>query len=268
MSHEAQAKKDLIAERFLRQKNIADPEKMNHQVTILGVGAIGSAAAIAVAKMGTPKGITLVDYDTFAEHNIPNQFCLESEHAGKLKVEAIGDLCVRMGHIGTVTKHASRLLGNRLMDEVLKADFDAAPIAKGIVINTPDSMAARKDLWELCKYNPDVALVIDARMAGQYLQIITANPMVSADIKRYEKMLISDEEATPEDCSARAVIYTSFMAGGLIAGLVKKGQLGETAAIPQQIDFDLATMQLSLIIQNGAKVSNGTDLAIATVGGF
>jgi molybdopterin/thiamine biosynthesis adenylyltransferase len=260
---------DVIAERFLRQKNIADPNKMNKPVTILGVGAIGSAAAIALAKMGTPKGITLVDYDTFAEHNIPNQFCLEAEHLGKLKVEAIGDLCNRMGHVGPVNMMPYRLMADRLVEDATKTIMGTATsIAKGIVINTPDSMEARKDLWALCKYNPDVTLVIDARMAGQYLQIITANPMLSADIKRYEKMLISDEEATPEDCSARSVIYTSFMAGGLIAGIAKKAQLGETAGIVQQLDFDLATMQLSLVLQNGKLVSNGTELAIASVGGF
>lgn len=248
-------------EKYLRQLDLANPMKFKFPVSILGVGAIGSAAAIAVAKLGCPKGITLVDFDRFERHNVSNQLCFEEKHIGRGKSEAIAELCRDMGHGDKLNPVDGRLVGSKV--ELTEGGTKPArSLFRGIVLNTPDSMVARKDLWEgSCLYNPEVNTVIDARMAGQYLQILTTKTMTGFD--HYTSNLITDEEATPEPCGARAIIYTSLMAGGLIAGLVKKAQLGED--LPREIRFDLATLELTQTLHNGEVVTNREDLALASV---
>jgi hypothetical protein len=248
-------------EKYLRQLDLANPLKFKHPVSILGVGAIGSAAAIAVAKLGCPKGITLVDFDRFERHNVSNQLCFEEKHLGLSKAVAVGDLCRDMGHGDKLNPVDGKLVGAQV-ELTQGGTKPARSLFRGIVLNTPDSMLARKELWEqTCMFNPEVNTVIDARMAGQYLQVLTTQTMTGFD--HYTANLITDEEATPEPCGARAIIYTSLMAGGLIAGLVKKAQLGEV--LPREIRFDLATLELTQTLHNGEVVTNRDALALASV---
>ena len=58
---------------FLRQLDIADPSKFKDKpVTVIGAGGIGAATAVALAKTGF-ENITVYDFDTLEEHNIPSQ---------------------------------------------------------------------------------------------------------------------------------------------------------------------------------------------------
>jgi len=58
---------------FLRQLDIADPAKFkNKPVTVIGAGGIGAATVVALAKTGF-ENITVYDFDTIGEHNLPNQ---------------------------------------------------------------------------------------------------------------------------------------------------------------------------------------------------
>jgi len=276
------------ATRFLRQSEIADPDKFKYAVSILGIGAIGSSIAIALSKMGSPKGMTLVDYDLFEEHNVANQFCYEKKHIGFPKAQAISKLCGEMGYSAD-DDHGSRyyfakLMGPHLIPyELSYPDDSTGPIAqpntdphtphelnakkvfKGIIVSTPDSMQARKDLWTLCKYNPDTPYLIDVRVGGlgQYIVIYTTGTMLTEDIKRYEETLHTDEEANQDPCGARGVSYTSFVAGGFATNLIKKLQLGEE--VPQQIQMDLSTFELTQVLANGEMVTNREALALASV---
>ena len=58
---------------FLRQLDIADPTKFKDKpVTVIGAGGIGAATVVALAKTGF-ENITVYDFDTVEEHNLPNQ---------------------------------------------------------------------------------------------------------------------------------------------------------------------------------------------------
>jgi len=285
------------AARFLRQSEIADPDKFKYAVSILGVGAIGSAIAIAVAKMGVPRGMSLVDYDLFEDHNVANQFCYEKEHLGEPKAKAIFELCRKMGYSADsgITHgcdyHFAKLEGKELVPyEIFHQNAEAVSIPpslcsrpkkdnprdldknlrlreafQGIIVSTPDSMQARKDLWTLCKYNPDTPYLIDVRVGGlgQYIVIYVTGTMLSGDIKRYEETLHTDEEANQDPCGARGVSYTSFVAGGFATNLIKKLQLGEE--VPQKIQMDLSTFELTQVLANGEMVTNREALALASV---
>ena len=73
--------------RYHRQLDILDPKSMDVPVTIIGAGATGSFTALSLAKMGI-RNITIYDFDTVEEHNLPNQFYRQCD-LGKRKVEAL-----------------------------------------------------------------------------------------------------------------------------------------------------------------------------------
>jgi len=257
-----------MSERFMRQIEIADPAKFKYPVTLLGVGAIGSAAAIAIGKMGCPKGMILIDFDWFEEHNVANQLCQETVDIGVPKVAAVAELCKKMGHIGPCAEHHRKLVGENLVVRFgpHKGHVESArPYIEGIVLSTPDSMKARKDLWALCKYNVAVPTVIDVRVAGmgQNVVIHTTGTMLPDDIKRYEATLYDDSEASIDPCGARGVIFTTLIAGGIVASLVRKIQLEEP--IPRTIELDVSTLQLTQVLHNGERVTNQEALALASV---
>jgi molybdopterin/thiamine biosynthesis adenylyltransferase len=253
-------------ERYLRQMDFADPAKFKLPVSILGLGAAGSVIAIGVAKMGVPQ-LNLVDFDFFETHNVANQFCLESQHLGQNKAEAIADLALKMSALTTpqVTPFPYKLSGHEFWCPKMGfVSINPAPknIFKGIVISCPDDMEARKDLWNLCKYNPAVPYLIDVRMAAQYLVIYIINTMRSKDIRTYEPTLHTNDQASPEPCGARGIIYTSMMVGAQVTNLVKKIQLGEK--VPEEIRQDLLTGELT-IVHDGKIISNREELVLALV---
>src|SRR3990172_12168799 len=86
---------------YQRQWDIVpmDALKKAH-VTIVGVGGLGSFAALALAKMGVGT-LTLVDGDTVEEHNVANQL-YGPEQLGLLKVEACRDNLRRLNGAGNI----------------------------------------------------------------------------------------------------------------------------------------------------------------------
>lgn len=251
--------------RFMRQMDIADPLTFNHQVSILGVGAIGSVVAMGAAKLGTPLGINLVDFDLFEDHNIPNQICLEKTHKGKFKAQALAELCKDFGAMGPVKPLVAKLQDNGDLEfqDGTNVKTPARNQLNGIVVNTPDSMIARKALWEnVVRLNPNTPWIIDARLAGPYLMVICANSMQMSDIKRYGETLYSDDKASPEPCGARAVIDYSLHAGSWVSTLIRKIQTKKP--IWREIRLDIHTGELTITLHNGQTVSNREAMAIAT----
>lgn len=247
---------------FMRQMVFADPAKFRYAVTILGVGSVGSAAGIALGKMGIHE-CTLIDFDEFEAHNVSNQLCLEKEHLGKMKVNAIADLMIRMAPSGLkVIPIPGRLTGSQITTVENAKMKEAKGLFNGIVINCPDDMSARKDVWNLCKFNPRVPYVIDVRMAAQYLKISITSTMQLAQITRYEKSLHTNEEASEDPCGQRAIIYTSMVAGALVAKFVKNLQLGET--VPEEYEMDLHTGTIQQVIK-GKTVASREEHALAFI---
>ncbi|MBL0061249.1 MAG: ThiF family adenylyltransferase [bacterium] len=77
--------------RFLRQKDVVDTEKLaNLQVTLIGLGSIGSVTGLYLAKMGVVK-LTTFDSDIVDVHNVSNQAYGMSD-VGLLKTDAFATL--------------------------------------------------------------------------------------------------------------------------------------------------------------------------------
>ena len=211
-------------ERFLRQLNIVPPERLAFPITVIGAGAIGSAAVVTLAKMGCGD-ITVWDNDVLAEHNVPNQICKPSA-VGKPKVEALADLVWELTEV-RIQRRNERYRGQRL---------------QGVVIAATDNMASRQDVWNRIKLDMAVPLLIDARMGAEFGRIYAIRPCDPEEIDFYESNLYSSADAERLPCSARSIIYCPTVVAGLVALLVKGFALGDH--LPVEILFDVPSLRL------------------------
>lgn len=208
---------------FKRGTGFFDPEK--HPVasaTFVGIGGIGSFAATAVAKLGVPN-ITLIDPDIVEAHNAPNQFH-PIVNSTESKVASLATEIER--HIGTVpVAHQSRITDSgweTVGSRKLPSAFN------GPVISGFDSMDARKLLWEQkIKFNPQVPLYIDGRIAGELILIYAFCPYDPAAVEKYEATLHSDDEAEPAVCTERGLIDVGFGIGMLVSRMVRMFYAGK-----------------------------------------
>lgn len=191
---------------------------------MIGCGGIGTPAVLNLAKVGFGE-ITLVDPDSVEEHNLPNQLFRFSDVERK-KVDALKDMVLDFSDCSV-----------KMTPELFEDQF-----LSGIVISGVDSMKSRQAIWSKIKYNIEVPLYVDGRIGGEILQVFTIKPSQIEDIELYEKYLFPDEEAEELSCTARAIIYTGSVIGGLIVSQVKKWLKNEQYY--RYISFDLKTMTM------------------------
>ena len=211
---------------FWRQTDILSPVEMDAtKVTIIGVGGIGSPTAMALSKMGIPH-LEVYDNDVVDNHNLPNQF-YRIKDIGKPKVESLKEMCSDFS-MGSFEAN------NEMYDD---------QFLDGIVVSGVDSMTARKTIWNNgIKYKPSINMYIDARMGAEICRIYTINPTSPDQVKFYEGTLYDDEEASEERCTAKAIIYNTFMISSLISNQVKKYLKGEE--IMREIMFDMKNLMI------------------------
>ncbi len=208
--------------RFLRQQDVVDAEKLaNLQVTLIGLGSIGSVTGLYLCKMGVCK-LTAFDADVVEEHNWSNQMYSESD-IGLPKVEAFRKLLNSYGSIQP-TVHNERFVDQPLTE---------------VVISAVDSMESRKTIWKAVRDNPVVRLYIDARMGLQTLVVWSVKPLVKAEKAAYSRPMCADSFALQERCTARTICFTPLMAASVICRQAKAYLIQEQ--IPQQVVLDLAT---------------------------
>lgn len=207
---------------FHRQLSILPPDSAKQRVTVIGCGGIGSVTTLILAKIGV-ENLVLIDDDTVELANLPSQ-CFAIEDEGLPKVEAVHRTVHRMTEI--VTEN----IQERCKPEHLQG---------GIVIAAVDSMAARKEIWEMVKAHIPTTKFIDARMGAEKMRIFCLDPHDERAQVEYEKNLYDDDQAEPEECTAKAIAYNTFVIGGIIGSLVKK--LLTDQATPKELLFNLDT---------------------------
>lgn len=191
-------------EHLTRQLDILPPEKLGVGISIVGAGAIGSWAALALAKMGF-MDITVYDHDTIEVENMNCQF-YRFKDITKNKAEALHDLVKDFTNVEI-----------KAIPEEYKGG-----LLRGIVISAVDSMSVRKLIWDSHKNKAhNTKFIIDPRMGAEIAMLYTMDPMNEQDQVSYEKCLYTDENAEQERCTAKATIYTANMLSGLVAKTVK-----------------------------------------------
>jgi molybdopterin/thiamine biosynthesis adenylyltransferase len=179
-----------------RHAELFDPYTFNTPVTIIGAGATGSWLALCLAKLGIDN-ITVWDFDTVEEHNVPNQL-FGIKHIGMTKTGALSDILQEQVDL----KEPIKIKTEAFTDQRLS----------GIVFLMVDSMKARKEIWDnSIKMKSAVKLLVEPRMGLSEGRIYNVNPMDLNHIKRYEDCWYSDEQSEVSACGTSQTVITTAM---------------------------------------------------------
>jgi hypothetical protein len=208
--------------RFLRQQDVIDTDRLaNLQVSLIGLGSIGSVTGLYLAKMGV-NNLTVFDPDIVDVHNVSNQAYGMSD-VGLLKVDAFSNLLELQ--VGVQANTIAKQYDGRALSEV--------------VISAVDSMKSRETIWKSVREQSHVRLYLDARMGLETLIVWAVRPQVKEDRVLYSQSLVPDDQAHQDPCTARTVCYTPLMAGSILCSHVKRYINDET--IPRRVILDLVT---------------------------
>jgi len=209
---------------YSRQTDIFSPLELQTQVTVIGAGGIGSPVGLALGKLGIPK-LWVIDDDKVETHNLPSQL-YPMESVGKYKVEAFKDMVEGFSE-ASVTMSRERFNGHKL---------------RGIVISAVDNMESRVAIYEGVKLKPQVTLLIDGRMGGEFIRLYSIRPCDPDDLDFYETTLYSDEESDELPCTARSIIWTSLFIGAFVARAV--GKFLKDGELKREVVFDAKTLHI------------------------
>ena len=174
---------------------------------ILGCGAIGSSAALQLARMGAGH-FHLYDRDIVEDVNIGvSQYM--NDDIGKTKVDALKNHLLGINVEVIVDAH--------------NGDFDTFYFQdhNDIVILGFDSLKSRLEAVTTICSNPTTRpkCIIDGRMGAEhYQQYVLEKPTLD----KYKKVWYSDEQGDEEPCNAKATSYCSNLSGSFIANSVRK----------------------------------------------
>jgi molybdopterin/thiamine biosynthesis adenylyltransferase len=174
-------------------------------ISLVGAGGIGSAAALALVKMGVGY-LTVYDGDEVSEVNLPTQLHLMSS-VGETKVNALAET------IAIFSDDTQYFPVHGLVDGTfILQDF--------VVIAAVDSIQARKHIWASAKNS--CRWFIDPRMSAEVLHVYTVD--MSQDTTWYETMLARQDDASIPDapCTSKATIFCGMAAGAAIGKTVRQ----------------------------------------------
>jgi molybdopterin/thiamine biosynthesis adenylyltransferase len=198
---------------------------------ILGCGAIGSSAALQLARMGA-ENFALYDGDVVEPQNIG---------VSQYNISDIGlDKVVCLYH------HIINITGIKETVDIFKGHFPRdhswQPMSdkNDIVILGFDSMASRLEAvtW-ITNHKIKPFAIIDGRMGAEhYQQYILPKPT----LKEYLKSWYPDSDSDPEPCTMKATSYCSNMSGSFIVNAVRK--LITDQPYDKKFSFNFPTMIL------------------------
>lgn len=194
---------------------------------ILGCGAIGSSAAMQLARSGATT-FFLYDMDKVEELNIGvSQY--DIRHVGVQKVKALGYILEDIN-----PKCKIECIDGEFKEYYYNGDKDIAILAF-------DTMNVRMEAVKiLCANKQKPMCIIDGRMGAEhYQQYIIPKP----DIDKYEKIWYSDDDMSTDPCNAKATSYCSNMSGSFIANAVRKFVTGQP--FNGNFSFNFPTMMMN-----------------------
>jgi molybdopterin/thiamine biosynthesis adenylyltransferase len=174
------------------------------------------------------KDIRMYDFDTVEPHNVPNQLFGYND-VGTSKIEAMmkilhnqiewdenSDNSILTSQENTfkfVTPDYQEVCGK--IEKITKENFSQL-IENGYVFCLVDSMSARKDLFECCKYNIKIKAFFETRIGTDSLRVYRLNPSMWKQVEEYESTLYSDEESEESFCATpQTIVATSNTAASL-----------------------------------------------------
>lgn len=176
---------------FSQQDDIFDPT-LARPVTVVGAGSVGSQLVINLAKLGCTD-ITVWDPDFVSSHNIPMSAYRQLKDIARPKVDALAEIVEEAAFVDLKT-HRAKYTGQPL---------------KGAVVSCVDWMDERKVIWEQTCRNPLVPLLVDTRIANEFISVFAIRPCDPEDIKYYEHFMYPSAEAVRPMCGEHGARYIS-----------------------------------------------------------
>ena len=174
---------------------------------ILGCGAIGSAAATQLVRMGA-ENFCLYDNDVVDTGNVGvSQYTLYD--VGHKKVDML------KSKILDVNNSAEVMCADEMFSNYIYLNDN------DIIILGFDSMKSRLDAVKAITSwrESSPVLLIDGRMGAEhYQQYVILKPTLA----KYKEIWYSDDEGSEEPCNMKATSYCSNMSGSFIANAVRK----------------------------------------------
>ncbi len=222
----------IIDEHLTRQIDLISRESLNsNPVTVIGCGAIGSFAALALAKMGLTR-MTLYDMDKVDIVNMNAQF-FPYQSIGSNKARATAHLLKEFANCEVIAHERAFT-----RDDVMHLSH--------IVVVAVDSMEVRGMVFdEIKKSGFNVKLIIDPRMSAESYAQYAINPFDTRDCATYDKTLYTDGESVQERCTAKSTIYTAMLSAGYIAKTAKQFISGQKYTRCLQWDIRLNVRQMT-----------------------
>jgi len=179
----------------------------NHVIHILGCGAIGSAAATQLVRMGA-ENFCLYDNDVVDTGNVGvSQYTLYD--VGHAKVDML------KSKILDVNDSAEVMCTDEMFSNYIYLNDN------DIIILGFDSMKSRLDAVKAMTgwRQSSPFLLIDGRMGAEhYQQYVILKPTLA----KYKEIWYSDDEGSEEPCNMKATSYCSNMSGSFIANAIRK----------------------------------------------
>ena len=174
---------------------------------ILGCGAIGSAAATQLVRMGA-ENFCLYDNDVVDTGNVGvSQYTLYD--VGHLKVDML------KSKILDVNDSAEVMCTDEMFSNYIYLNDN------DIIILGFDSMKSRLDAVKAMTgwRQSSPFLLIDGRMGAEHYQ---QHVILKPTLAKYKEIWYSDDEGSEEPCNMKATSYCSNMSGSFIANAIRK----------------------------------------------
>lgn len=214
--------------RYLRFSGLSwATEVQEKEITIIGLGGIGSNVALPLARLN-PKKLFLIDPDVVEEVNLAGQ-AFFNNHIGMKKVDAVAEVLYSWAGYKKIVAIPTLLTEGTDFGEITITGFDNMNARKIAFTNFMDSPAAK--------------LLVDARMSVDTIQIFTLlkEDTEFLDIYR-DKWLFSDAAAQTAPCSMKQTSYTGSILGGLVVNIIINYISSSFKAFPKQIMYNTNNM--------------------------
>ena len=204
---------------------VANLNQFNYH--ILGCGAIGSAAAMQLCRMGA-ENFCLYDNDEVDTGNVGvSQYTIYD--VGHPKVDMLS------GKLKEINESIEIVCEDKMFDNYVYMDNN------DIIVLGFDSMKSRMDAVKALtkwKFSKPYAL-IDGRMGAEhYQQYVILKPT----LEKYKQVWYPDDEGSEEPCNMKATSYCSNMSGSFIANAVRK--IVKSQPYEEFVSFHFPTMSI------------------------
>lgn len=192
-----------------KHASVFNPAKFQGSVAIVGVGALGSAVALQLAKLSVP--LVLFDVDSVERHNLSNQILYGEYDIGRFKVDAAKDALHRL------TEKESNIT---VYPFNLKHRSQLSPQTTAVIMCV-DTMAERKKLFNnIGMMNPHLRYYADGRMGTKHLQALGFNPGDPVKEMAYTQHRLYPDEDVSDDVGGCGVVQSIGATASMLASIM------------------------------------------------